>query len=165
MGERMEYIYFYETIIGTLGICEDELGITDIYLAKDNKSYNNKELKETELIKEAARQIKEYLKGERKEFTLPLHLKGTEFQRKVWEALSKIEYGATVCYKDVAIHVGNEKASRAVGMANNKNPILIVIPCHRVIGKNGSLVGYGGGLELKSFLLKLEKDSYKPSLT
>lgn len=153
----MEHIYFYNTMIGLLGICDDELGITDIYLAKDTKSYNNKELKETDLIREAAKQINEYLVGNRKEFNLPLHLKGTEFQRKVWQELGKIEYGATLCYKDVALNVGNEKASRAVGMANNKNPILIVIPCHRVIGKNGSLVGYGGGLELKSFLLNLEK--------
>ncbi|MGL6114268.1 MAG: methylated-DNA--[protein]-cysteine S-methyltransferase [Cetobacterium sp.] len=104
-------------------------------------------------------QLLEYLKGERKEFSIPLSLEGTEFQKKVWEALKEIPYGKTVSYKDIAIAIGNPKGARAVGMANNRNPIMIIVPCHRVIGKNGKLVGYGGGLPLKEKLLEIEKNN------
>ena len=90
---------------------------------------------------------------------MPTAPSGTEFQQKVWKALKDIPYGKTKSYKDIAAAVGNEKACRAVGMANNRNPISIIIPCHRVIGKNGKLVGYGGGLEIKEYLLKLESDN------
>lgn len=116
------------------------------------------ELIETSLLKKAAEELAEYLEGERKTFSLPCNPKGTEFQKKVWSALRKIPYGETRSYQQIAEAIGNTKACRAVGMANNKNPILIVIPCHRVIGKNGSLVGFGCGIELKEKLLKLEKE-------
>ena len=109
------------------------------------------------LIKEGLKQLREYFRKERKDFYLPLKMEGTEFQKKVWEALQTIPYGQVCSYQDIARKVGNEKAVRAVGGANNKNPIAIIIPCHRVIGKNGSLVGYGGGLPVKEFLLSLEK--------
>ena len=95
--------------------------------------------------------------GKRKEFDLPLLLKGTPFQKQVWEALLNIPFGETRSYKQIAEAIGNPKAVRAVGMANNKNPLLIVVPCHRVIGANGKLVGYAVGLDKKEFLLKLEK--------
>ena len=111
---------------------------------------------ETPLIKEACRQLSEYLKGERKTFDLPLNPKGTDFQKRVWRALCDIPYGETRSYKQIAEAIGNPKAVRAVGMANNRNPITIVVPCHRVIGADGKLVGYGGGLEMKEFLLRLE---------
>ncbi len=102
-------------------------------------------------------QLEEYFDGKRKTFSLPLNPDGTEFQKKVWKELLKIPYGETRCYQDLAIGIGNEKASRAIGMANHNNPIAIMIPCHRVIGKNGSLVGYAGGIETKIELLELEK--------
>ena len=101
-------------------------------------------------------QLQEYFRGERREFTLPLRLMGTEFQRQVWCQLCQIPYGETRSYGELAVMAGNPKASRAVGMANNRNPVAIVVPCHRVIGKDGSLTGYGGGLDLKEKLLQLE---------
>jgi len=101
-------------------------------------------------------QLKAYFAGERHEFSIPLAAKGTEFQNKVWQALTTIPYGETWCYKDLAIAVGNPKASQAVGGANGKNPISIIVPCHRVIGKNGSLTGYAGGVDIKQTLLDLE---------
>ena len=112
---------------------------------------------ETPLINEAYRQLSEYLLGERKRFDLPLNPQGTVFQQQVWKALCDIPYGETRSYKQIAEAIGNPKAVRAVGMANNRNPLLIVVPCHRVIGANGKLVGYGAGIEKKEFLLKLEK--------
>lgn len=113
----------------------------------------------TTLLKEAFNQIEEYLDGKRFHFDLPLLAKGTEFQQRVWSELRKIPYGETRSYKDIAIAIGNPKASRAVGMANNKNPLGIVVPCHRVIGSNGSLTGYAGGLGVKEKLLYLERAS------
>lgn len=101
-------------------------------------------------------QIREYLDGKRKSFDFPYEFYGTEFQKKVWNALCNIPYGKTCTYKDIAIAIGNPKACRAVGMANNKNPISIAVPCHRVIGANGKLVGYAGGLEMKKALIELE---------
>ena len=99
--------------------------------------------------------------GRRKKFDLKLSYHGTEFQIKVWKALEKIPYGETCTYKDIAESVGIPKGCRAVGMANNRNPIVIVVPCHRVIGMNGSLTGYAGGLEMKEYLLDLEKRNQK----
>jgi methylated-DNA-[protein]-cysteine S-methyltransferase len=112
---------------------------------------------ETPLIKKAAAQIEEYLAGKRKKFILPLVMHGTEFQRAVWRALQDIPYGETRSYKEIAAAIGRPKAVRAVGMANHRNPISIIVPCHRVIGHDGSLVGYGGGLPLKRRLLELEQ--------
>ena len=97
--------------------------------------------------------------GQRKEFDIPLAPQGTDFQKKVWKALQNINYGTTASYKEIAQKINNPKAVRAVGMANNQNPIAIIIPCHRVIGSNGKLVGYAGGLELKQKLLELEKNN------
>jgi methylated-DNA-[protein]-cysteine S-methyltransferase len=111
---------------------------------------------ETPLIKKAAAQIEEYLNGKRKKFSLPLVMRGTPFQMDVWRALQTIPYGETRSYKEIAEMVHRPKAVRAVGMANHNNPISIIVPCHRVIGHNGSLTGYGGGLPLKRRLLELE---------
>ncbi len=105
---------------------------------------------------ETIRQLQEYVTGRRKEFAIPLHQVGTPFQLKVWEELLRIPYGETRTYGEIAARVGNPKGSRAVGMANNRNPIAIVVPCHRVIGKSGSLIGYAGGLDIKQKLLELE---------
>lgn len=103
------------------------------------------------------KQFTEYEKGVRKLFDLPLHIIGTEFQKKVWNALLEIPYGETRSYQDIAIRIGNPKAVRAVGGACNRNPIGIIIPCHRVVGKNGNLTGYAGGLDYKKMLLEHEK--------
>ena len=149
----MDKLFYYDTNIGRIGIREDGEYITNIYFGEQNLDI---EIKETDLIKKAYIQLDEYISGNRTEFDLPLKPKGTEFQSKVWLELTKIPYGETKSYKDIAIAVGNEKASRAVGMANNKNPIPIIIPCHRVIGSNKKLVGYAGGLDLKEKLLKIE---------
>ncbi len=102
-------------------------------------------------------QLKEYFDGTRKEFDIPYELVGTEFQKKVWKELLKIPYGETISYKELAIRIGNERAQRAVGGANNKNKLAIIVPCHRVIGSNGSLVGYASGVDVKKMLLELEK--------
>jgi methylated-DNA-[protein]-cysteine S-methyltransferase len=115
------------------------------------------ERSETPLIKNAASQLDEYFTGLRKAFDLPLSLKGTEFQRSVWNALLTVGYGETRSYKDIAAQIGKPLAVRAVGSANHHNPIAIIVPCHRVIGHDGSLTGYGGGLHVKQFLLDLEK--------
>ncbi len=102
-------------------------------------------------------QLSEYFEGMRKTFDFSYELNGTPFQKKVWNALLEIPYGETRSYKDIAKSIGNEKASRAIGMANNKNPIIIVVPCHRVIGSDGNLVGYAGGIDSKKYLLELEQ--------
>ena len=106
-------------------------------------------------------ELQQYFAGERKQFEMPLDLRGTDFQRKCWQALVDIPYGETCCYADIARQVDSPKGFRAVGMANNRNPIAIVVPCHRVLGADGSLWGYGGGLSAKEFLLKLEGAAFK----
>lgn len=113
----------------------------------------------TELTDLAFGQITEYLEGQRREFDFPYRLRGTEFQQKVWRALRAIPYGETRTYGEIAAAVGSPKAARAVGMANHQNPVLIAVPCHRVIGADGSLVGYGSGLDMKEALLRLERET------
>ena len=147
--------YNYEFEIGKMVIVEENSFITNIYFGEVIPE--NANIVETQLIKKAYGQLQEYFNGSRKMFNLPLAAQGTDFQRKVWNYLQYIPYGKTCSYKNVADGIGNKKAARAVGMANNKNPILIVIPCHRVIGVNGSLVGYAGGLDVKKKLLNMEK--------
>lgn len=151
----MKSMFYYEKVIGRIVIGEDNGEITDVFFG-DITSCDDIELKETALIKEAAKQLDEYFDGERKKFNLPISIKGTAFQQTVWEALRTIPYGETRSYKDIAAQIGKFKACRAVGMANNRNSIAIIIPCHRVIGSKGELVGYGGGLNIKEQLLRLE---------
>ena len=154
----MKQVYFYETKLGKLGIAEENSRITDIVFSN---FLENGQIEETPLIKRAYSQITEYLSGKRKAFDLPLAPKGTEFQETVWRALMDIPYGETRSYAEIAGAVGNPKACRAVGGANNKNPIAIVIPCHRVVGANGEMVGYGAGIGIKRQLLTLESPSGK----
>jgi methylated-DNA-[protein]-cysteine S-methyltransferase len=151
----MKNFFFYDTDIGKITIAEEDGYITHVLFGHENLP--DSRVNETALLKDAHKQISEYLKGERRSFDLPLSPSGTEFQQRVWKALTGIPYGETVTYEDLARKVGNEKACRAVGMANNRNPISLIIPCHRVIGKNGKLTGYGGGLGIKEYLLKLER--------
>jgi len=152
----MKNIFFYQTIIGKIGIADNGDAITQLTF-DDEKIPVDALVKETPLIKEAAQQIKEYLAGKRKVFDIPLAANGTPFQQIVWEALKAIPYGETRSYKEIAESIGQPKACRAVGMANNRNPIALMVPCHRVIGANGKLVGYGSGLDMKEKLLNLEK--------
>lgn len=149
----MKYTHTYKTIIGNIEIIEEDKYIIGVNFNTES----NIEDKETELIKETYKQIKEYLEGKRKIFDIPIKMKGTEFQKKVWKELTKIPYGETRSYKQIAEGIGKPKASRAVGMANHNNPIAIIVPCHRVIGTNNKLVGYAGGLDIKEKLLRIEK--------
>lgn len=154
-GKLMKHTRFIETTLGLIGISEIDGFITEIFLEKDTPQKAGGE--QTSVLKEAEEQLMEYLSGTRKVFNLPLAANGTDFQNLVWETLRKIPYGEIRSYKQVAEMIGKPNASRAVGMANNKNPVLIVTPCHRVIGANGKLVGYAAGLDIKEKLLKLEQ--------
>ena len=151
----MKNVTYIATDLGRVGIAEDGIGITDVFFEKDEQPKNLCECL-TPLLKEAARQLLEYFAGIRKEFVLPLSVHGTEFQLADWKALQTIPYGETRSYRQIAEQIGNPKACRAVGRANHNNLIGIIIPCHRVIGHNRKLVGYGGGLDVKEKLLKLE---------
>ena len=147
-------VTWIDSPVGTLRLAEENGAITELKFEEwDGKTKKA----ETELLSRAERELAEYFAGQRREFTLPLAPKGTEFQRRVWEALLTIPYGETRSYGEIAALIGSPKASRAVGSANHRNPISIFIPCHRVIGADGSLTGYGGGLEAKTVLLDLEQ--------
>lgn len=153
----------YKTKIGAIGLEEKEGFIVRVYFEKELTQISNRaiedgpSLAESDLLKEANRQLTAYLEGGLTEFDLPLNPIGTEFQKQVWHQLTQIPYGTTESYKGVAEAIGNPKACRAVGLANNRNPIPIFIPCHRVIGASGDLVGFGGGLDIKKRLLDIEK--------
>jgi methylated-DNA-[protein]-cysteine S-methyltransferase len=149
----MKYSFSYNTPIGRLWLAEEDGSLTDLSF----RSILNAEERETPLLKRVTAQLTEYFEGKRRIFDMPLNPIGTAFQKSVWSALQDIPYGETRSYKDIAVAVGNEKACRAVGMANNKNPISVIIPCHRVIGAHGALTGYGGGLDIKQALLNMEK--------
>lgn len=142
--------------IGRLMLGEEDGAITDLHFEKSDDLPKEPLFMETPPLLEAARQLSEYFSGRRRKFELPLAPEGTDFQRRCWRALLDIPYGETASYGDVARAIGSPKAVRAVGGANHANPIAIIIPCHRVIGSNGSLTGFGGGLDVKSYLLALE---------
>jgi methylated-DNA-[protein]-cysteine S-methyltransferase len=154
----MQNIYFYETEVGRIAIAMEEKFLTNIFYEDRLNSLESDQFVECETkeIKNVFHQIQEYLRGERKVFNIQILLKGTNFQKSVWERLIKIPYGVTCSYKEIAKQIGIPKGARAVGMANHNNPIPIIVPCHRVIGTSGNLVGYGGGLDLKQKLLTLE---------
>lgn len=151
--------YLCPSPIGPLTLVEEDGALAAVRfhpdLPRDAASFA---LPSTPLLRQAAAELREYFAGQRRQFTVPLAPKGTPFQQKVWKALQEIPYGETRSYKEIAIAAGNEKACRAVGMANNRNPLPIFIPCHRVVGSDGKLVGYAGGLDVKTFLLELEKE-------
>lgn len=140
--------------IGQLTVAEEDGKITEVYFGapKDDGVLNNN----TPALREAVKQLVEYFFCGRREFDLPIEPKGTEFQKRVWEELRKIPYGETRTYRQIAEAIGNPGAARAVGMANNKNPISIITPCHRVVNADGKIGGYAGGAEVKRFLLALE---------
>jgi len=154
-------VFFYRIQGFDIAITDNGSAITGLFFDRERTAGLKKAAgfikAETPLIQKAAAQIKEYFEGKRTQFKLPLVMHGTEFQMAVWQALQKIPYGETRSYKEIAASIGRPKAVRAVGMANNRNPISIIVPCHRVIGHDGKLVGYGGGLPLKQHLLELER--------
>jgi len=152
----MRYSCSYSTLLGPICITQEDSAIIRISL-QNEKIPEDSTKDETQLLQLAFLQLAEYLDGKRKVFDLPLMFSGTPFQQQIWKQLQQIPYGATVSYKDIAAAIGNPKATRAVGQANHRNPIAIVVPCHRVISADGSLGGYGGGLPMKRFLLDLEK--------
>jgi len=152
---------FIQTPLGIANIEGDENGLSNISILEGEE-------KITEIIPEvledAVYQLQEYFKGERREFSLTLNPEGTDFQKRVWEALKRIPYGKTASYMELSKLVGDVKAIRAVAAANGKNPLWIVIPCHRVIGSDGSLTGYAGGLHRKKWLLEHEQPVKQQSL-
>lgn len=150
----MKRAMFIETPVGTIGLRELNGALSEVMLPG---SFRLEAAESTPLLREAARQLELYFEGRLREFDIPLLLDGTPFQVAVWRELVKIPYGETAGYGEIAAAIGKPKAARAVGMANHRNPLAIVVPCHRVIGADGKLVGYGGGLELKRRLLELEK--------
>lgn len=143
--------YQFENI--SLYLVATETHLINIQFTQPQKAL----LQITELLSMATIQLDEYFQGKRTTFSLPFKLTGTPFQLAVWKELQNIPYGKTTSYKEIAQKINKPKACRAVGMANNKNPLPIIIPCHRVIGSNGKLIGYAGGLKLKNYLLELEK--------
>ncbi|MBR1560173.1 MAG: methylated-DNA--[Clostridia bacterium] len=142
--------------LGVMRAEEDAQGITSLRFV-DGPTGESGSGADGRWLADAEAQVREYFAGTRRTFDLPLSLSGSDFQRRVWHALMDIPFGETRSYGDVAAALGNPGAARAVGMANNKNPVLIVVPCHRVVGSSGRLMGYAGGLERKRYLLELER--------
>lgn len=150
------YYSYFKSPCGLLKIVADDNYLREIKFLK----YKEQEfLLGNHITDETCKQLSEYFFERRKVFSLDLMLEGTEFQKKVWTALMDIPYGSTATYKDIAVAIGADKAYRAVGNANNKNKIGIVIPCHRVVGSDGSLTGYAGGIDVKKFLIEHEKNN------
>ena len=149
----MTYHGYYESPIGLIEVGGTSGAITQLkFVDKPRDGFHS----HATIIK-SIEQIEAYFQGKRRKFDLPLEFTGTEFQKQVWQQLQKIPYGMTASYKDIAARIGNPQASRAVGGANNRNPISIIVPCHRIIGANGDLVGYGGGIWRKEWLLNHER--------
>lgn len=151
----------YDSPIGVLEISGTDRAIYSILFSVQSIPVNLMNADTPKILRDCYQQLDEYFKGERHEFSFPYLFEGTEFQQSVWNALTTIPYGATGSYKDIAVSIGNEKAIRAVGSANGKNKLSIVIPCHRIIGSNGTLIGYAGGLWRKEWLLHHEKSFKK----
>ena len=147
---------YLETPIGTLRIAESEKGI--LSLRFDDPVQTPPTMRGL-YLDDACRQLSEYFSKKRRSFELPLDLRGSQFQKRVWSELQRIPYGQTRSYGEIAENVGNPKAARAVGLANNRNPILIIIPWHRVVCKDKKPVGYAGGIERKKYLLELEREA------
>lgn len=160
----MPTIYHYRSPIGILEIKEENGYITGVRLLTEQEEIAKADLQPpaTSLLQQAQTQLTEYFAGERTGFTLPVKYPfGTPFQHSVWNALRAIPYGETRSYEDIAVAIGNPKAVRAIGQANTRNPILLLVPCHRVINKNGTIGGFGCGVEVKQKLLQLEGRSIK----
>lgn len=144
--------------IGDILLTADDDALTGLYMSPHDggPAVDPALVRGNRPLSEACDQLAAYFRGELTEFDLPLAPRGTDFQLRVWQELSKVPFGTTISYRELAERVGNAKASRAVGLANGRNPISIIVPCHRVIGSSGKLVGYGGGVDRKRFLLAHE---------
>ncbi len=155
----MTYYTYMQSPIGRLLLAGDEKGLRRISFPEGKGAVEPEAdwVRDDDALRDVVRQLQAYFNGELREFDIPLQMDGTTFQRGVWRALQDIPYGETISYGELARRIGNPKGSRAVGLANGANPIPIVVPCHRVIGANGSLTGFGGGLRTKEMLLGLEK--------
>ena len=158
----MQLVYMYmESPVGALKlVAHDQALVAVMWDNEDHKRVRLAELIENiqhPMLLKVKQQLEQYFAGQRQQFNLPLDFQGTDFQQQVWRALWTIPYGETRSYKDIALQIGNEKAVRAVGAANGRNPISIIAPCHRVIGSGGALVGFAGGLDKKQILLSLEQ--------
>lgn len=160
----MRYTIQITTPIGPLLLAEENNALAEISFAvKEPKTFQagrqaESVEQETPLLLETKRELEEYFAGTRRTFDIPLSMRGTSFQKQVWKQLLTVPYGETITYGEIAARIGNPRAGRAVGMANHHNPIPIIVPCHRVIGADGRLTGYGGGLPIKEKLLELEKE-------
>ena len=158
----------FQTPIGTMRVvgdveCIDRVDLPGSAACPPDPAWKEARGRPPAALAEARRQLTEYFAGTRRDFALPLAAGGTPFQQRVWEALRRIPYGETISYGELARRIGQPTASRAVGAANGRNPIAIVVPCHRVIGADGTLIGYGGGLPVKEALLSLEQRIAAPS--
>ncbi|WP_038342982.1 methylated-DNA--[protein]-cysteine S-methyltransferase [Acinetobacter sp. A47] len=158
----MQLVYMYmDSPVGALKlVAHDQALVAVMWDNEDHKRVRLAELVEVRqhpILHQVKQQLEQYFAGQRQQFDLPLDFQGTAFQQQVWQALLTIPYGETRSYKEIAVQLGNEKAVRAVGAANGKNPISIIAPCHRVIGSSGALVGFAGGLDKKQILLGLEQ--------
>ncbi|MDW6019478.1 methylated-DNA--[protein]-cysteine S-methyltransferase [Vibrio plantisponsor] len=155
----MNYYTYYKSPHGQMTIQANDTGLLGVWFEiqttqpQELGAYSD----DHAILNQAKIQLEEYFSGRRTQFDLPLAAKGTDFQQSVWQALCKIPYGETWSYQQLADEIGNPNAVRAVGLANGKNPISVIVPCHRVIGKNGKLTGYAGGVETKEKLLQLER--------
>jgi len=162
---RRENMYYttFESPIGPLFLAGGEEGLKYLNIRKGKKKIEVPDdwQENKEFFSEISRQLEAYFAGQLKSFEVKLAPEGTEFHKSVWKALTEIPYGETRTYKEIAISVGKPKAYRAVGLANNRNPISIIVPCHRVIGTNGKLTGYASGLDVKEFLLRLEENNLR----
>ncbi len=160
---RSYFTILESTPVGSLRLVANEIGLRSVWFMRGGKQQKPAPSKGPDWKEDRAffadviRQLNAYFAGELKEFEIPLLFEGTDFQKKVWKALQTIPYGETISYGELAKQIGDPKAVRAVGAANGQNPIPIIVPCHRVIGSNGSLTGFGGGLENKRKLLELER--------
>lgn len=154
----------YQSPVGILEIVGTKDAIHSILFVERDKVENTVKEDTPEVLKDCLEQLEAYFKGERKDFSISYIVEGTDFQKTVWNALTSIPYAETGSYKDIAVSIGNEKAIRAVGSANGKNKLTIVIPCHRIIGSNGKLTGYAGGLWRKEWLLEHERDIMKEEM-
>jgi methylated-DNA-[protein]-cysteine S-methyltransferase len=152
-----KYYGYCNSPIGILEIITSDCAIISAMFVEEAKESTGA----PEILQEAIKQFEEYFSGTRKDFHIKLEIGGTEFQKRVWKVLREIPYGVTLSYKEMAIKIGNEKATRAVGNANGKNIISIIIPCHRVIGSDKSLTGYAGGIDRKRWLLDFENKNNK----
>jgi len=156
MNDPTLFLYHYPSEFGRFSLVATDVALTHFFFDGETPRFGTTE-RETPLLQEAGLQLAQYLRGERRDFSLPLAPEGSEFFQRTWQALVAIPYGETRSYAEIAAAIGNAKACRAVGLANNRNPLPLFIPCHRVIGSNQKLTGYRGGLPLKQHLLELER--------